>query len=169
MKTQSTFPQLASVFRILRGIATDLGPVMRAALQIMGRATEDAFAGERDPETGAAWRPLAPSTVMAYVTKGRRGRGGRRVGRATRGAHPMLQVTGRMAASIEGTSGNDYAEQRTSVIYAAIQALGGYAGRGHSVFIPARNFMGLSRTDMTDIERAALAYTQQRVDSALRR
>lgn len=169
MKTQSTFPQLANVFRILRGIATDLSPVMRAALQIMGRATEDAFAGEHNPETGAAWRPLAPSTVLAYVTKGRRGAGGSRVGRARRGAHPMLQVTGRLAASIEGSSGNDFAMQRTSVVYAALQALGGYAGRGHSVFVPARNFMGLSREDMTDIERAALAYTQQRVNDALRR
>lgn len=169
MKTQSNFPGLVSALRILRGIASDLSPVMRAALQIMGRATEDAFAGERDPETGTPWRPLAPSTVMAYVTKGSRSKSGKRTGRRRRGAHPILQVTGRMAASIEGASGKDFAEQRTSVVYAALQALGGYAGRGHAAFVPGRNFMGLSRPDMSEIERAALAYTQQRVDDALRR
>lgn len=169
MKTQQPFGGLIQALRILRGIAADLSPVMRAALQIMGRATEDAFAGERDPETGLAWRPLAPSTVMAYVTRGRAGRGGKRTGRARRGAHPILQVSGRLAASIDGTSGKDFAEQRTDVVYAALQALGGAAGRGHAAFIPARNFMGLSRTDMADIERTALAYTQQRVDDALRR
>lgn len=169
MKTQSNFAGLVNVLRILRGITTDLSPVMRAALQIMGRATEDAFAGERDPETGTAWKPLATSTAMAYVTRGRAGRGGRRTGRRRRGEHPILQVTGRLAASIEGQAGKDYAQQHTSVVYAALQALGGNAGRAHAAFIPARNFMGLSRADMTDIERAALAYTQQRVDDALRR
>ncbi|WP_260331085.1 phage virion morphogenesis protein [Pseudomonas aeruginosa] len=55
-----------------------------------------------------------------------------------RGAHPILQVTNALARSITTRADRDQAQIGSNLSYAAIQQLGGQAGRGRKVAIPAR-------------------------------
>lgn len=91
---------------------SDLAPAMREISEAMLGTVEDAFANEEDPATGEPWAELAASTVQD--------RGG--------DAHPILQRTGRLAASWSTDSGPDYAQAGTNVIYAGVMQQGADAG-----------------------------------------
>jgi len=119
----------------------DLTPVMVAAAAIASQASERAFAGESTP-AGEAWAPLAISTQRAYVTKGHR-----------RGAHPILQVTGQLAASLASMVTPTSMIFGTNMIQAAVQQ-GGWPARN----IPGRPFVGFGPEDLSELEQAALAF-----------
>lgn len=125
----------------------DMTPLMRQVAQVLKFASEEAFEGEKNASTGASWTRLAPATVRSYVTKTKR-----------RGEHPILQVTGRLAASLTTMVGKAFALIGTNVVYAAIHQFGGFAGRNLRTQIPARPYIGLTTTDMSDIEKAAVAF-----------
>lgn len=127
----------------------DMTPLMRQVSQVLKFATEESFAGEKHASTGASWPRLAPSTVRSFVTKKRR-----------RGTGPILQVTGRLAASVTTTSGKREAVIGSNVVYAAIHQFGGRAGRGLRTQIPARPYIGLTPTDAGEIETAALRFIE---------
>jgi phage gpG-like protein len=55
-------------------------------------------------------------------------------------ALPVLQRSGKLASSLAVAYGRDYAAVGTAKNYGAIQQLGGQAGRGHKVRIPARPY-----------------------------
>lgn len=99
----------------------DMSSVMRAISAVLGSQTEANFGDEGRP----AWRPLAESTIAA---------------RTKRGSWPgmIMQVSGRLAASY--TTGSDAVSAwiGSNKKQAAIQNLGGKAGRGHKTIIPAR-------------------------------
>lgn len=124
----------------------DATPLMRALAGLLARQTEDNFADQSGPL--GKWPALAQSTVEGRVGGMAKGKGGLRKdgriskGTATRAAGlKMLQDSGRLAASIHEDYGPDHASVGTNVIYAAIQQLGGQAGRGHAVTIPARPYL----------------------------
>ncbi|SSY80096.1 phage virion morphogenesis protein [Alysiella crassa] len=52
-----------------------------------------------------------------------------------------LQKSGQLAASLTTQSGNDFARIGSNKVYAAIHHLGGQAGRGHKVSLPARPYL----------------------------
>jgi phage gpG-like protein len=101
------------------------------------------FVGERDP-WGSPWKPLAASTILQR-TKTKHWPG------------PILRVKGATSGGLKGSTGGglygslNYKPASTSVeigagwnesmAYAAIQLLGGPAGRGHKVTIPARAYL----------------------------
>lgn len=87
---------------------------MRAIRRALLNITEDAFAAETSP-FGLKW----PDLDEDYVERSRKegGRGG--------DAHPILQRTGQMAASVHGRAGADFAEIGVAKIYAAIHQFGG--------------------------------------------
>lgn len=95
----------------------DQTDLMADISRLLANVTEDAFQSEVSP-FGTPWAPL------------KSGRPGK-----------ILQDTGQLAADIDADSGKDYAGLATSKIYAAIQQLGGQAGRGRSVTIPGRPYM----------------------------
>lgn len=111
----------------------DLTPVMREIAGVLADVTEEAFAQQRDPATQTPWQRLQQSTIDA---------------RTRRGFWPgkILQQTGQLAASVSQSSdfGKDFAAVGSNLDYAAIQQLGGAAGRGGSAVLPARPFLGLS-------------------------
>lgn len=147
---QISSPDLArvqAIFLALGRTGADLTPLMQQTAAIMQGATEDAFERERSPG-GQPWQPLAPATVRAYVTKGRKAAGGRRTGRRRRGAHPILQVTGRLASSVTTRVTKTSAEIGTKDLRAATHQF----GRGA---IPAREFIGLGFDHVSQIESAA--------------
>lgn len=100
------------------------------------------------------WKDLAPSTKLARIGGSRAftKKGSLRAG-AQRSLSNLkiLQVRGRLAASVTyQVSGNTLAIG-SNVIYAAIHNLGGYAGRGHSVYIPGRPFLVVQDIDVEDM------------------
>jgi phage virion morphogenesis protein len=86
----------------------DLTPLMRALSGIMADSTEENFEHEGRPR----WTPLRPRTIKA---------------RAAKGNWPgkILQVRGRLAASIITDHDRHSARIGTNLAYAAIQQLGG--------------------------------------------
>lgn len=114
--------------------AVDRRTLMRRISGIMLHAVEENFARGGRPK----WPQLSQKTIKA---------------RQKRGYWPgqILQVTGRLAGSISTYSDNDQAVVGTNVVYAKIHQLGGKAGRGRKVEIPARPFLKLTDEDMETI------------------
>jgi phage virion morphogenesis protein len=103
--------QVDDIDRALREIARRIentAPAMREIKGVMLDAVEQNFEEEGRPK----WVDLAPST------KKRRAAQGKWPGR-------ILQVSGRLASSITGESGNGFATVGTNLEYAAIQQFGG--------------------------------------------
>ena len=96
----------------------DMSPVMQEIAGIMQGSTEDAFDAEASPD-GAPWQ-------------------------ATQRGGKILQDTGGLAASIARHYGDDFATIGSNKVYARIHQLGGQAGRGGSVNLPARPYLGIS-------------------------
>lgn len=141
---------LQSFLAQLARMGANLRPFMEVAGVIMHDATEESFAGERSP-FGAPWQPLAASTAMKFVTKSKR-----------RGYHPILQVTGRLAASMGTEVGTTHVEHGTSVIYAATHQI----GRGS---IPARPYIGLGMEHLGELEAEALRFAEDYAAQAAER
>jgi phage virion morphogenesis protein len=111
--------------------ADDLAPVMLDISQTMQDSVEESFEQQADPATGTAWQDLSD------VTKALREKSGTWPGK-------MLQISqGGLAPSIQSESGADYAAVGSNKPYARIHHLGGMAGRGRKVEIPARPYLGL--------------------------
>lgn len=154
--------------RLLAKVGEDLTPLMRQAAAIMASASEDAFQNEASPE-GAKWAPLAPATVRKLVTRGRKVKGQkRRKGGRRRGEHPILQVTGRLAASVTTEATATTATIGSNLVYAALQQFG-QRGRHMRPPIPARPYIGLGPAHLAQIEDAALALLHAKVRSWLPR
>lgn len=113
--------------------------------------TDERFSEQSD-WSGTPWQPNAPSTLTAYL----RSHGGHKnykrngklsiAGERRLGAKRILQVDGNLrraafsyAASAEGLRFGPWGNGLDA--YAAIQHLGGMAGRGLSVYLPARSYL----------------------------
>ncbi len=105
-------------------LVEDPQQVMRGIAGIMADAAEDQFEAEGKP----AWQELAEATIA------RRTRQGTWPGR-------ILQVRGELAASVVTATTKTSAAIGSNKVQAAIQQLGGKAGRGHKVTIPARHYL----------------------------
>jgi len=101
----------------------DSRPLMASIAAQLLSATNEAFLDE-----GPNWPALAPATVAAREASGH-------------GAHPLLRVTNALSRSIVTRHSKSEAVVGTNLVYAAIHQLGGLAGRGHSVNIPARPYL----------------------------
>lgn len=100
--------------------ATNTRPMMRAIATEMVSLTEDNF--ESESWGGEKWKQSK---------------------RAANGGK-TLQLTGQLAASISTKVGNDFAQIGSNKKYAAIHHLGGQAGRGRKVTIPARPYLPIN-------------------------
>ena len=118
--------ELRERLEALIGAVTDTLPMMRGIAAELAAETEFAFMDE-----GPGWPQLSPVTVAAREAMGR-------------GAHPILQLTNALARSVTTQADRDQAQIGSNLIYAAIQQLGGKAGRGHKVTIPGREFIPIT-------------------------
>lgn len=73
-------------------------------------------------------------------------------GRPRKGRASPLVDTGRLRNSISFSAGEFDVHVGSNVEYARIHQLGGKAGRGRKVTIPARPYLGLSEEDRQEIE-----------------
>lgn len=113
---------------------------MRKIAQTLETITDQNFAAQGRPR----WKPLAASTIRArlggkkaYTKKGTL----KKSAQAYQSSMKTLQVTGHLAASIHSASGQDWALIGAGMPYARIHQLGGRAGRGRKVTIPARPYL----------------------------
>jgi len=115
-----------------------LTKLLRATAGIMMDEVEDTLEKEGQPK----WEPLSDVTIAL---------------RAEKGHWPgkMLQVSGRLAASISSSTGARSAVVGTNVKYANIHQVGGKAGRGRKVSIPARPYLIITPKGTTRILAAA--------------
>ena len=113
----------AALGRIAAGLS-DTTPLARVIAGTLASETERNFAAQGRP----AWLGLKPATIF------RRTRAGTWPGK-------ILQVSGKLAASVATDYGRDYARVGSNRVYAAIQQFGGQAGRGRKTTIPARPYL----------------------------
>ena len=113
----------------------NLRPLMKNIAGIFAYSTEENFKEEGRPDK---WLDLAESTKKQR-TKKRKWPG------------QILQVEGKLAASINTFYDNDSAVIGSNLEYAAIHQLGGQAGRNKSVEIPARPYLKLTKNDYEEI------------------
>lgn len=128
--------------------------------EMMVSSTLQRFEDEEGPD-GKAWRPSIRATpsedTRAPVRRGKDGRLLKGSGRKIKGRKggKTLTDTARLRGSIEHRATGDEVTvgsvTGSNVEYARIHQMGGMAGRGKSVELPARPFLGASEQDAEDI------------------
>ena len=113
----------------------NLRPLMKNIAGIFASATEDNFREEGRPDK---WTDLADITKKNR-TKKRKWPG------------QILQVEGKLAASINTQYDDDSAVIGSNLDYARIHQLGGFAGKNKKVEIPARPYLQLTDDDFDEI------------------
>lgn len=113
----------------------NLRPLMKSIAGIFASSTEENFKNEGRPDK---W------TDLAEVTKKSREKINKWPGQ-------ILQVKGQLAASVTTQYDDDSAVIGSNKEYARIHQLGGDAGRGKKVKIPARPYLKLTDDDFDEI------------------
>ncbi len=133
----------------------DLSPALKAIGEHLLRATEEHFRTESDPD-GRPWKPLqVRSYHLGYRKRGKRTH-------TKRGAltaafqrylarRKILTDTHELRGSIRYQVGATSLRIGTNKPYGAIHQLGGKAGRGRKVQIPARPYLGIGAADKREI------------------
>lgn len=124
--------------RMLRRVVRrmdDLTPALKAFGEHMLVETDKRFTGQHAPD-GTPWKPLAPATLRVKKTS------------------KILQEQGRRGG-LRGTIAYHVSDKRklavgTNKVYGAIHQLGGQAGRGRKVTIPARPYLGIVDADLAE-------------------
>lgn len=122
----------------------NLRPLMKNITGIFAYSAEENFKTEGRPK----WQDLAD------ITKEKRKKKGHWPGQ-------ILQVEGKLAASISTYYDEDSAVIGSNLEYAAIHQLGGDAGRGRKVKIPARPYLNLGESETEEILNAAVNYLNE--------
>lgn len=126
---------------------------LKVALKDIGMsmvvATQRRFEAETD-STGRPWRPLSAATLASRAGGRLYTRRGRLTARATRlmNSGRILRNSNRLFASINHQLDARGVEIGSNLVYARIHQLGGQAGRGRKVTIPARPYLGLNQADV---------------------
>ena len=141
--------QMRSRLKAFTGRVQNIEPAARSFGERMLRITDERFSGEHDPE-GRPWVPLSPLTLAGSYKK----QTFTRKGRITKGyskflgGRKILTASHRLRRSITYTAGHRSLALGTNVVYGRIHQLGGMAGRGRKVRIPARPFLGFNQQDV---------------------
>jgi len=109
------------------------------------RRTQEHFEQERDPE-GQPWAALAASTVESK--------------RRRRKIQKTLQQDGDLRGGINYVASDAGVAIGSPLPYSAIHQLGGKAGRGRSVTIAPRPYLGLSDRDVDVISAIASDFVE---------
>lgn len=112
----------------------NMTPVMKAFSEYMVTQTDERFKKEQAPD-GSAWKKLSPITSKRKADQGK--------------MDGILQQDGYLRL-VHPQSDKDSAGIYSDRIYAAIHNRGGKAGRGQSVTIPKREFLGFSEADIQE-------------------
>ncbi len=109
----------------------DLRPLMKNIAGIMADAVEENFEQEGQPDK---WQELAESTIKKRK-------------KAKHWPGKILQVEGQLTTSVTTQYDNESAVIGSNLAYAAIHQLGGQAGKGKKVSIPARPYLKIENIE----------------------
>lgn len=153
------FGPVRDYLRRLEEAAVDLREPMEEIGSAMVSSTTQRFKDSKAPD-GTPWATLAESTMLARMgSRIRKKRGGTKLRAIRRLASMKILVDrGHLRQSLTHRVGSRSVEWGSKLIYAAIHQLGGKAGRGRRVTIPARPYLGLSRGDKREIGGALRDY-----------
>lgn len=119
----------------------DIDPLLDEIGASLETSTQQRFEAATDPE-GKPWKRLAAATIAI------RGSGAQ-----------ILRWKGELYDSVtHAVAPGSGVRVGTNRKYARIHQLGGRAGRGHKVEIPARPFLGISAEDQKEIDTLAKDY-----------
>lgn len=149
----------------LKGLNTRIGIILQ-------QSAIERFEREKSPE-GTDWQPLSPATLEArarrrtkhkngtssYKTK--RGRLSQRAQRIMADAK-ILKDTGRLMRSMAYRARPEGVAVGSNLVQAGIQQLGGKAGPGKKVTIPARPYLGVGPEDSQDIQRLLVDFIEEK-------
>ena len=119
-------------------------------------STMKRFQNEEGPD-GTKWEPSGRAWETGLARKGRKATEKRKAvkSRAETGRFgKTLQDTGRLRKSVsfESKTATNEVYVGSNVAYARIHQLGGKAGRGKKVTIPARPYLGISKEDQEEAQ-----------------
>lgn len=127
-----------AAFSRLQQLGLDSRPVMREAAAALADSTEQAFANERDPETGESWVPLSEKYKKWRDKKGYTGK--------------ILQMKGMLSMSITTGYSAKQGWIGSPLVYAPIHQLGGLPDMPPGpAAVPARPYLGLDKTGREEI------------------
>lgn len=116
------FDQAINLLQQLSSRYSDLSPAMQKIEGVLADETEQAFANQADPTTGAPWPELSKNYLKQNPE---------------RAQGQMLQLSGQLAASVTTSSGDFWAQIGSNKEYAAIHNFGGdiqHQARTQSVY-----------------------------------
>lgn len=132
--------------------ATRMAPAFKNIGEELLQSTQQRFRDQVDPD-GRPWQRLAASSVAAKAKRGH--------------SDKILRQRGYLADTIRYQADEGGVRVGTNRIYGAIHQLGGKAGRGRKVTIPARPFLGISREDRDRIMEIVADHLDQRPSNGL--
>lgn len=151
-------PVLDALARAQHAALGSLRPALRAIAGTLEAETEKNFEAQGQP----AWQRLAQATLDARAKRVNTTRSGKakrgKLIAPSAGNFRILQDTGTLAASVTSDADDSSARVGSNLVYAAIQQLGGAAGRGGKVTLPARPFLPVEPDGSlpAHVERAVL-------------
>ncbi len=122
--------------------------LMRKIAGILMDEVEENFATE-GKNNGAKWESLSKKTIKQREAKGY-------------WPGKILQQRGELAATVTSKSDASRAIVGSNKRYAAIHQLGGKAGRGRKVEIPARDYLSPSTGGINQVKRAVVNFIEGR-------
>lgn len=130
--------------------AVDRTAVMTEIGEHLVSTTVARFRAQSGPD-GTPWLPSgrALSDTGRARERGKRGRG------------MTLIDQGHLRQSITYRASHDDVEVGSNLVYAAIHQFGGDAGRGQSVHLPARPFLGITGDDRAEIDDIVAAHIKR--------
>ncbi len=152
----------------------DLLALNERVAAILEQSTQERFEEEKGPD-GKSWPPLSEQTLVARARRRTRRKDGSSGFRTKRGnlsrraqrvmeSAAILKDTSRLMRSITSKARPEGAAVGTNLVYAAIHQLGGKAGRGKRVEIPARPYLGVSSADEQDLLAMLQEFIKERVE-----
>lgn len=130
----------------LRGRMNDMSPALKEIGEDLTAIVKQTFSTSTSP-WGEKWLPNAEATILAHLDRFSSSYG-KKTGRLTATGSQRVQNKKPLIGETRALSSNIYPDVEGNILtigstmkYAAIQNLGGMAGRGKKVRIPARPFM----------------------------
>lgn len=140
---------IQAAFARVQALGLNPRPITRQIAGILADSSEQAFADEKDPESGRKWTDLSPSHKQYREKKGY-------------WPGKILQMQGALAMSMTTGYGPTKAWIGSPMVYAAIHQLGGTSDMAPGpAAIPARPYMGID-----DVARKEILHVIQNALSA---
>lgn len=120
--------------KVVGKASSKMGDTKKALMASIGEALVSSTLKRFDAEEGPDGKPWQPSK------------------RAAAESGKTLTNTARLRKSIDYAATASMVMVGSNVVYARIHQMGGKAGKGHKLTVPARPYLGVSKEDMEEVK-----------------